>query len=110
MAKNSNVKIGGKPSRAVAKGGAQEDSPVEEVELSEEDESVEEVDDSAVEGGEVEHKMVRIAVNREVDPAPRVGNIDMVTQFGMSKLVPGVCDVPEPVALVLIDRGIAQRV
>ena len=55
-------------------------------------------------------KMVRVAINREVDPAPRVGSIDMVTLFGVSKLVPGITDVPEAVAQVLVDKGIAQRV
>jgi hypothetical protein len=55
-------------------------------------------------------KMVRVAINREVDPAPRVGNIDMVTRFGHSKLIPGIMEVPEAVAQVLIDKGIAQRV
>ncbi len=54
--------------------------------------------------------MVRVSINTEIEPAPRVGGIDMVRDFGVSKLTKGIHSVPRVVAVVLVDKGLAQMI
>lgn len=106
----ANVTKTTKPGVRIAKPA--KPSPVEDVaEVVEEvsEEAVQEVAEVSAEP-KSEHKMVRVAVNKRIDPAPRVGRIDLVRDFSLSFLEPKVYTLPKPVADHLVDKKLAQYV
>lgn len=87
-------------------------SDVEEVIDSSVDDSSEQVEETENSSDDLKSEMmadmVSVSVFEEIKPAPTVGHISLVRDFGMSILPKGVVKVPRSVAIVLADKKLAQ--
>lgn len=93
---------------------ASREADVEEVIDDTVDESQEEVTEVKDSNEDVKVSMmadlVTVSVFDDIKPAPTVGPISLVRDFGMSVLTKGVHKIPRSVAIVLMDKKLAQLV
>lgn len=81
---------------------------VPDIEVEEADASETPSESHVLAAGAPKVKMVQFALTRDIDPAPRVGRIDMVRHFGVPVLRKGIVTIPYDVAVVLADKGAGQ--
>lgn len=93
------------PKKLTATAAADE---VEELQSEVQEVEVEEAQVETPEVGEAtprEQEIVAFALIQDISPAPKVGVIDLVRDYGMTDLKKGVVKIPRVVAEVLADRG-----